>query len=395
MTNYLVFQVYLVIFMIYGLVSEFNPFHNGHKALIDKVKSEDNTIISVMSTSFVQRGDISIINKYDKTRAALMNGVDLILELPAVYSLSNAEIFGKASVDILKNTNSVDKILFGSECGNIDKLNTAIEALNNPDVQIRIKEYMDKGEYYPKAVYNSIREIYNEEISNIYSGANNVLGMEYIKAIKGSSIDAETYSRVGSGHDSKEATDNIASGSFIRNNYSDKELYIPDYPITDTAHIENIEKLIIYKLSSLTPQELKEIPDVDEGLENRIIEATKMYNSFEEICNSIKTKRYTMARIRRIMCNTLLGITKETKKLPVPYIRVLGFTSKGSKLLKNITLNSPVPVITNVKDGYDSLDSKGKKVMDIEILASRLWALASDHNTIIKNDFQQGIIKEG
>lgn len=379
--------------MICSLISEFNPFHNGHKALIDKVKSQENTIISVMSSSFVQRGDISIINKFDRTRASLLNGVDLVLELPSVYALSNAEVFGSSAIEILKSTGVVDKVFFGSECGSVEKLKMAIEATKNPLVQEKIQEYMDSGEYYPKAVYKSVREFYPQEISNIFSGANNVLGMEYLRAIKGSNIGAETYCRVGSHHDSDIAVGDIASGSFIRDNYSDKELYIPSYPISTTAHIENISSAIIYKLSTLSPEELREVPDVTEGIENRIIEAVKNYNSFTELCENIKTKRYTMARIRRIVCNALLGIDKEVKTTPVPYIRVLGFTQKGSRLLKEIKEKSPIPVITNVKEGYDGLDNEGKRIFDIEILASRLWSLGSDDKIQIKNDFNQGLIK--
>ena len=131
--------------MVYGVVSEFNPFHNGHKALINKVKRESDLLVSVMSGSFVQRGDISIISKYDKTRAALMNGVDLVIEIPAVYSLSNAETFGSSAVELLKQTNIVDKIIFGSECGNISLLYEAVEAIRNPVVQNSIKENMANG----------------------------------------------------------------------------------------------------------------------------------------------------------------------------------------------------------------------------------------------------------
>ncbi len=379
--------------MVYGVVSEFNPFHNGHKALINKVKRESDLLVSVMSGSFVQRGDISIISKYDKTRAALMNGVDLVIEIPAVYSLSNAETFGSSAVELLKQTNIVDKIIFGSECGNISLLYEAVEAIRNPVVQNSIKENMAKGEYYPRAVHNSVREIYGEEIGNVFLGANNVLGMEYIKAIINTNIKAETFCRTGSGHDSNITVGNIASGSYIRENFSERNNFIPPYPITDTAHIENISKPLIYKLSSISIEELKSIPDVDEGLENRIAEGVKNYSSFKELCFYIKTKRYTMARIRRILCKALLGITKEISENPVPYIRVLGFSEMGSNLLKTINEKSKIPVITSVKDGYEKLDQPSKKIMDIDFLATRLWSLASDNNTIIKNDFQYGIIK--
>lgn len=383
--------------MIYGIISEFNPFHNGHKWLIDRVKSENNAVIAVMSSSFVQRGDVSLISKEDKTKGALINGIDLVIELPAVCSLSNAECFAKTATDIIKATGITDSLLFGSECGNVDLLYRAIMALDDVKVQDKIKEYMGRGEYYPRAVYNSVRELYGEKISKIYDGANNILGIEYMKAIKDSDITPVTFKRKGSEHDSINPTENIASGSYIRDNYSKKELYTPDYPIADTANIENIDKLFIYRLLSMTAAELRKYQDVEEGIENRILSCARRSNSFAELCKSIKTKRYTMSRIRRILCCALLGITKEIKEIPIPYIRVLGFTGKGRELLAVMKDKATLPIITNVKNGYDRLDDKGKKIMDIELFATEIWNLArnnnSDKENKLKNDFQQQIIK--
>ena len=379
--------------MIYSLVSEFNPFHNGHKWLIDKVKTENDTVVTVMSSSFVQRGDISIISKMDRTFASLKNGVDLVLELPSVYSLSSAEDFGKSSIEILKATNIIDKVVFGSECGDIDLLKKGISALKDENVQSLIKENMDKGVTYPKAIHNSISELYSDDIANLFDGANNILGMEYLKSLENSNITAITFSRKGAGHNDEFSSGDFASGSFIRENYSNRELYTPEYPITDTAKIENIEKIILYKLSSMTENELRNIPDVHEGFENRIIKAVQNTNNFNELCEKLKTKRYTMSRIRRIICRAIRGIDNSVKEISVPYIRVLGFTEKGSKLLKEIKENGTLPLITNVKNGYDNLDNNGKKILEIENLATKLWSLASCNNTILNNEFTQQIIK--
>lgn len=379
--------------MIYGLVSEFNPFHNGHKWLIDKVKTENDTVVTVMSSSFVQRGDISIISKMDRTFASLKNGVDLVLELPSVYSLSSAEDFGKSSIEILKGTNIIDKVVFGSECGDVDLLKKGISAFKDENVQNLIKENMNKGVTYPKAIHNSILELYSDDIANLFDGSNNILGMEYLKSLENSNISAITFSRKGAGHNDEFSSGDFASGSYIRDNYSNRELYTPKYPITDTAKIENIEKIILYKLSSMTENDLRNIPDVQEGFENRIIKAVQNTNNFYELCEKLKTKRYTMSRIRRIICRAILGIDNSVKEIKVPYIRVLGFTEKGSKLLKEIKENGTLPLITNVKTGYDALDDNGKKILEIENLATRLWSLASCNNTILNNEFTQQIIK--
>lgn len=379
--------------MIYGLVSEFNPFHNGHKWLIDKVKTENDTVVTVMSSSFVQRGDISIISKMDRTFASLKNGVDLVLELPSVYSLSSAEDFGKSSIEILKGTNIIDKVVFGSECGDVDLLKKGISAFKDENVQNLIKENMNKGVTYPKAIHNSILELYSDDIANLFDGSNNILGMEYLKSLENSNISAITFSRKGAGHNDEFSSGDFASGSYIRDNYSNRELYTPKYPITDTAKIENIEKIILYKLSSMTENDLRNIPDVQEGFENRIIKVVQNTNNFNELCEKLKTKRYTMSRIRRIICRAILGIDNSVKGISVPYIRVLGFTEKGSKLLKEIKENGTLPLITNVKTGYDNLDNNGKKILGIENLATRLWSLASCNNTILNNEFTQQIIK--
>jgi predicted nucleotidyltransferase len=251
---------------------------------------------------------------------------------------------------------------------------------------------MNSGEYYPKAVSNSAKELFSDEMASIFDGANNILGIEYIKALKGTNITPVTFSREGSNHDSNIVSSNIASGSYIREHFNDRNSFMPDYKITDTANIEEIEKIIIYKFSQMTLDEIKNTPDVIEGFENRISEKVQENSSFTELCNSLKTKRYTMARIRRILCCGLLGITKEIRNIPVPYIRVLGFSQKGEKLLKEISKTASLPLITNVKKGYDNLDKTGKKVLDIEILATKLWSLASNH-TNLSNDFKQKIIK--
>ena len=379
--------------MIYGLVSEFNPFHNGHKWLIDKVKTENDTVVTVMSSSFVQRGDISIISKMDRTFASLKNGVDLVLELPSVYSLSSAEDFGKSSIEILKGTNIIDKVVFGSERGDVDLLKKGISAPKDENVQNLIKENMNKGVTYPKAIHNSILELYSDDVANLFDGSNNILGMEYLKSLENSNISAITFSRKGTGHNDEFSSGDFASGSYIRDNYSNRELYTPKYPITDTAKIENIEKIILYKLSSMTENNLRNIPDVQEGFENRIIKVVQNTNNFNELCEKLKTKRYTMSRIRRIICRAILGIDNSVKEISVPYIRVLGFTEKGSKLLKEIKENGTLPLITNVKIGYDNLDENGKKIFEIENLATRLWSLASCNNTILNNEFTQQIIK--
>ena len=180
--------------------------------------------------------------------------------------MSSAEDFGKSSIEILKGTNIIDKVVFGSECGDVDLLKKGVSALKDEKVQNIIKENMNKGVTYPKAIHNSILELYSDEIANLFDGSNNILGMEYLKSLENSNISAITFSRKGAGHNDEFSSGDFASGSYIRDNYSSRELYTPNTALLpDTAKIEHIEKIILYKLSSMTENDLRNIPGCSGG----------------------------------------------------------------------------------------------------------------------------------
>ena len=366
-----------------GVICEFNPFHNGHKFLLKKIKSSINAdIICIMSGSFVQRGDIAITDKYTRTRAALENGADMVVELPTVYTVASARIFAENGARIAADL-GCDTLCFGAE-DDIDALHKAVDLIDSPDVQKKIAAYMNDGEYYPKALSLAIGEPFDE----IVRKPNNILALEYIRACRAYGITPLAFPREGVDHDASDATGNIASASLIRDLICSGQPYGSYSPmeIDHPASLSDIEPVILFKLKTMDKDEIALLPDVTEGLENRIYDTAVRYHSLEEIYEQIKTKRYTMARIRRIIISALLDITKRLQNTPVPYIRVLGVKKDKAHLIGAKDL----PLIIDVKRGYDSLNYSSKEIFNIDIKASKAMDIALKETL---NEFSQGVIK--
>ncbi len=381
-----------------AIICEYNPFHNGHKYQIDCIKNNsDNPIVAIMSGNFTQRGDVAILDKFSRAQYACNNGVDLVIELPTVYATSNAEVFAKAGVEIADSLGCVENLCFSAESDKPENLSVISDAFAKEEFNKIVKAEMDIGTYYPKAVKTAIEKLYSNEIAEVIDKPNNVLGIEYLKALKGTNISPMIIKRVGVDHDDNTAVGNITSASNIRNmiyfNNSFKE-YIPSkLNVNNYGSIEKLEKIILYKLRSMSENDFANLPDVNEGLENRIINAVSNYNSLNEILEQIKTKRYTMARLRRIVIHALLNITKDLPQIDMPYIRVLAFNDKGQNLLSAIKNKGKLPLITNVSDGYKNLGDNAKKIFDVDLFASDIYSFATDKVEKAKGDFTRGIIK--
>lgn len=368
-----------------GVICEFNPFHNGHKFLLEKIKEAyADEIVCIMSGNFVQRGDIAVADKYSRAAAALQNGADIVIELPTAYAVSGAQTFAENGVRIAKAMNC-DILCFGAE-SDIEKLLTVTKILNSDETNRMIADYMDQGYYYPKALSIAVGEAH----ADIISRPNNILALEYIKACQRHGIRPVAIQRKGVEHDDEIMRDNIASASKIREMIVNHDEYHPYTPMTidSPCTISAIEPAILYRLKTITPEELRKIADVSEGLENRITEAAKKYNSLSEICEAIKTKRYTMARIRRILIAAFLNITTDLQRTPVPYLRVLGLKSGKESLLSNAKL----PLIVKTKVDYDRLDFSAKEIFDLDLRAAEALNIAKGGIPI--NEFSQGIIKQ-
>lgn len=334
--------------MITGIICEFNPFHAGHKYLIDSVKKENDGIVCVMSGNFVQRGEFAVYDKFSRAKTALENGADLVIELPCAYSLRSAEGFARAGVEILEATNTVDRIAFGAECDNMDDLKRLSYKIAEKEQEIKAE--MKKGITYPAARKAVIG-------SSLLDTPNNILAVEYIKSTK---LPCTAVKRIGKGHDSD---DEKYSASEIRKKLSYNEI----------CSLKNCETAVLAKLRYMTANDFAEIEDVTEGLENRIADMVRISTSLDELYDNIKTKRYTHSRIRRIILKAYLGITKEyTEK--VPYIRILGFNSKGQEILSQMKKNANLPIISRYSD-TDALNEYGKDLFELECRCTDLYNL--------------------
>lgn len=380
-----------------AIICEYNPFHNGHKYQIDIIKRNcHNPIVAIMSGNFTQRGDIALIDKFKRAEIALNNGVDLVVELPTVYAVSSAQSFAKAGVQIAQALGITENLCFSAEESNTDLLFEIAKAFDNADFNSKVKEFMNNGDHYPIAVQKALEITVSKEAGDAVTKANNILSVEYLKALKGTNIKPMIIERIGVEHDCEECNGNITSASNIRKMVSENSgeifRYIPKCNkdlFESPANIEKLEKVILYKLRTMSKEDIKNLPDVNEGLENRIYESVKNSTSLQQLTDNIKTKRYTRARIRRIIFCAFLGITKDMLSFDAPYIRVLGFNKKGAELLKYATL----PLITNVSDGYKSLDENARKIFDVDLLASDLYSLGTNKIVACSKDFTNGIIK--
>ena len=354
--------------MTIGIICEYNPFHNGHLYHLEKIKEKypSSTIVLVLSGNFTQRGEISIINKWDKTALALNYGVDLVVELPFIYATQGADIFAKGSINILKEL-KVDMLIFGSESNDIDTLyNLANAQINNKEYEKLVKDYLDKGENYPTAMSKALKSITGITIDK----PNDLLGLSYIKEIikQNASIKVETIKRTNDFHN-KELTNSITSATSIREglkNSIDITKFIPKETnkyINNNynMNINNYFKYLKYKIIS-EEKNISKYQTVDEGIENRILKYINKSNTLDELIEFIKTKRYTYNKLSRMFTHILTSLTKEeAKNIKLEYIRLLGFNNKGKQYLNKIKKEINIPILTK----YSSLLKLELKVISI------------------------------
>ena len=358
---------------IVGLIVEYNPLHNGHIHHINEVKAKSNAdlIVAVMSSSFTMRGDLSLFNKFEKTKQALTSGIDLVIELPLVYSIERADIFSDNAVKIL-NLLNVNEIWIGSE---------------NNDLSIYDDYYKKENEIDNKEDYSNS---YKNK-SNIDLLPNDLLGYFYFKSIKNNNfnIELKTIKRINSNYlDEKPSDKFITSSLSIRNDISLLDEYTPKYVSDNKNNIldeNNLFKYLKYRILSTDIKELREIFFVDEGLENKL-ETIRNYPDLNSFINSLVSKRYTKTRIKRMLVYILLNIKKndinEIYSNDIDFIRVLGYSDNDKNYLIEIKKN--LNIYTNIKEGIN-------KALDIELKASKILD-AIYNNDLFKLE-QKGPIK--
>lgn len=405
---------------VVAIIGEYNPFHNGHAYHIQKTKelTDADYVIAIISGSFVQRGNVSLIDKWSKADMALCNGVDLVIELPTVYSISSAENFAYGAIKILNSLKIVDTLSFGSEFCDLEVLEKITDVLTNepPEFKTLLEHELSKGLSFPKARENALLMYLNDirKYANILSSPNNILAIEYLKALKKtkSKINPLAIKRVNVGYNDLETKNNFASATAIRKKIIDntpagisKLMPSSSYKILYNSikkghYVKDItafEKEILYSLRRMYTDEIAELPDVVEGLENSIQDAADSCNTLSEFMNIVKSKRYTSTRIQRILLYALLGIKKEDMKSSYkvnPYVRVLGMTNKGKELLSIISRSNPkLNVITSVKKFIDSNPNKElQKMLDIDINATNIYTLGYEKDSWANLDFTHNMI---
>ena len=389
-----------------GIICEYNPFHNGHLYHIRKTRENGAThIAAVMSGNFVQRGDTAIMDKLERARLAVRSGADLVIELPVQYSLASAENFASGAVHLLDSLGAVDELSFGSECGDTRKLLKAMEtvdlaALTHAD---EIKSIMEKGYTYPRAL-NSVVNGYDPEAAAIIAEPNNTLAVEYLRALKrsGSAMEPFTVMREKAAHDGTEASDGFASASMLRemieNGESIDSFTTEEWAAAvrnavkngETASMSRLERVILYKLRTCSVEEIAQICDVGQGLEHRIYGA-RMAGSLDELLFTVKTKRYTMARIRRIMLALLIGITKTDMEQLPPYGRILAFNERGREILARAKGSAMIPFGSSIAK-LSQLGDTAERFAELEIRASDIYGLALDTVTSAQKDYRAKIM---
>jgi len=360
---------------IIGIIAEYNPFHNGHIYHINKIKEmyPDSLIVLVMSSSFTQRGLPSIIDKWSKTKIALNYGIDLVIELPFPYSTQSSDIFASGSISILKHL-KVDKLVFGSEDNNIEKLKElASIQLNNLVYQDKVKDYLEKGYNYPTSMSKALSDI--TDFKTLES--NDLLGLSYIKEIikQDALIEPISIKRTNN-YLSKSLEENISSATSIRDslkNNIDITNCVPKETIDalnkNMFFLEDYFNLFKYKVHS--SKDLTIYLDVDEGIENRIIKYIDDADNMNDFIELIKTKRYTYNKICRMIIHILCSYTKEeNKKLSINYIRVLGFSKNGRNYLSKIKKDIKIPLLTkyeNILDNEKRITSIYSSILDYKL----------------------------
>ncbi|MCQ4726385.1 nucleotidyltransferase [Anaerotignum faecicola] len=389
---------------ISGIISEYNPFHNGHKYHIEKTKELAGTddIVVVMSGNFVQRGEPSIADKWLRAKWALLNGAGLVIELPTIFSTATAETFAYASVRLLNDTGIIKYISFGSESGNISDIKKAASILTNETGAFseNIKKHLLKGLSFASARQAAMEETYGNDFS-FMAYPNNILAVEYLKAINklNSPILPLTVSRLGEGYNSLNIAEN-ASATAIRKAISEGKFKTISSSIPENVYetlsqcisngsapiyFNNFFQSLLYILRTSAPEKLSKISGITEGLENRIIKAFELSGSIEEASALIKSKRYAQTSIQRALLHILLNINEDDvnfykKGVHSPYIRILGFRKDKAYILKHITENSKVPVIINIKKSEKHLGPDALRLLNAERIFTDIYSMAAPNS---------------
>lgn len=407
---------------IAGIVAEYNPFHNGHAYQLQTLKTQTHIdfVIAVMSGQFSQRGLPTIADKFIRTKMALASGIDMVIELPVPFATASAEFFSEAAVSLLHQTGIVDTLCFGSECGDLEALNRVADILFNPPplFSSQLKTYLRSGLSFPRAREQALIDTLQSmtdmpyTYNTIINNPNNILGIEYIKALKkyNSPIRPMTIQRIHAGYHDLHVTGDITSATAIRhlasqNDFNTIKGCMPpasfDCLEAVRHHIPSYEKLysfMHYKLIMSSKEDLYALWDIPQELIHSLLNHFPFCNTFEELINKVTSKTYTRATVQRSLLRILLHITdrdiQTLKPLSLtPYIRILGCRKEALPLISLMHQKAHCNIITNLAKSYGTLTEPAKCLLDYELKATMLYHSLVPNPKAYKQDFTQSFIK--
>ncbi|MBR5524908.1 MAG: nucleotidyltransferase family protein [Clostridia bacterium] len=377
-----------------GIIAEYDPFHKGHAAHIAATRAADGDgathVVVVMSGSFTQRGEPALLSKFRRAEMALAEGADLVLELPLPFAMAPAENFAAGGVAILKALGCVDILSFGSECGDTAPLQRLAALSAAPEYRDALRDALAEGIPYAAAGQAAAARLLGEEAAAPLASPNNTLGLEYIRAaeLQGADFGFFTLQRQGALHTDNAPKHGFAAATLLRKAVREGNVgyaaeFMPSKAFSllqaavtageATTEQHRLEAALLARLRQMTAEDFARLPWLSEGLENRLYKASRTAASYEALLTEIKTRRYPMARLRRILWAALLGMTTaDTDGLP-PYLRLLGMNARGREILSTAT--PTLPILTRTAQ-VSELDERAQRTFALECAATDLHALA-------------------
>lgn len=390
---------------ISAVICELNPLHQGHRLLFQHARALSEGVICVLSGNYVQRGEPAIWDKWYRCRSALENGADLVLELPLPWACSGAERFAMGGVFLANALGNVEFLVFGCENPELSKLEALADSLLSPEFSAQLSKLPSgDGETFARRREKALSKLLGEETAAFLRKPNCILAVEYLKALKrlSSPIRPIVFPRVGAGHDSPSQSGELPSAGELREKLRDGKSIGGMAPssivsLWETvskdggcpADINRLELPILCKLRTMSPEDFAALPDVSEGLENRLYRASRQAGSLRELYALTKTKRYPLSRIRRLVLSAFLGIPADLPPYP-PYLRVLGMNETGRKILEEASPSLPLAV--RPRD-FQKLGDEAQRLFLLEARADDLYALSLPRPQPCGRDFTEKLVK--
>lgn len=379
---------------VVGIIAEYNPFHNGHKYHIDKIKQTlDAYVVVIMSSNFAQRGEPCIADKFCRSQVAVECGADLVLELPTPYSLSSAERFAFGAIDILNKLKVIDFLSFGVEADDISVLFDIVKLIKSNLFDKELMATLKSGCSFPKARHIALEKLAGSNVAQEIFKPNNILAIEYIKCLEklNSDIKILPIKRFGAEHNCEQTVnENISSALNLRNILKIKgsidswKNFVPEKAFNIYRQSFNDltmpaleiygERAVLAKLRSLNAQEIRLVQDVSEGIENRILKSIQNSTSLNDLYNNIKTKRYTMSRVKRIIYNLFLEINLNYFEKEIEYVRILASNKKGLEVISKIKAKTNI-LIDGKLIKLSKKNKNAKEIANIELYATNMYGL--------------------